>query len=148
MTVQTNAGTTIEVSVAAPATHDAPGFGALSFTAIGEIVSTGTKGGSAALVLHQPLSPRAVQKFKGSVNFGSYPIGLGMDIIDAGQVIMKALALGASIDVVASFKETKQNGDIEYYRALVMTYERVGGTIDAIIGANSTLELTDSIVDA
>ena len=147
MTVQTNAGTTVEVSIAAPATHDSVGFAALTYTALGEIVSTGTKGGAAALVNHAPLSPRAVQKFKGSVNYGSYSVGLGMDLADAGQALMLAGALGASIDVVHSFKETKQNGDIEYYRALIMTFERAGGTVDAIIGANCTLELTDSIVD-
>ena len=148
MTVQTNAGTSIKVSIAAPATHDAAGFGALSFTAIGEIVSSGEKGGAAALVTHSPLDTRTVQKFKGSVNFGSYALSLGLDIVDAGQVILNSLAIGADIDVVASFEETKQDGSIEYYRALVMTYTRVGGTIDAVIGANSTLELTDSIVDA
>ena len=147
MTVQTNAGTAISVSIAAPATHDPAGFVALTFTEIGEVVSSGEKGGAGALVTHSPLSTRAVQKFKGSVNYGSYALSLGLDLADAGQVILDALALGASIDIVASFKEVKQNGDIEYYRALVMTYTRVGGTIDAIIGANSTLELTDSIVD-
>ena len=147
MTVQTNAGTSIEVSIAAPATHDAAGFAALSYTAVGEIVSSGEKGGAGALVTHSPLDKRTVQKFKGSVNYGSYALSLGLDLADAGQIVLDSLALGADIDVVASFKETKQDGSIEYYRALVMTYTRVGGTIDAIIGANSTLELTDSIVD-
>lgn len=148
MTVQTNAGTSIAVSIAAPATHDAAGFAALTFTPIGEIVSSGEKGGAGALVTHAPLDKRAVQKFKGSVNFGSYPLSLGLDLADAGQLILDSLALGAEIDTVASFKETKQDGSIEYYRALVMSYTRVGGTIDAVIGCNSTLELTDSIVDA
>ena len=148
MTVQTNAGTSLEVSIAAPATHDAAGFAALTFTNVGEIVSTGEKGGAAALVTHSPLDQRTVKKFKGSVNFGSYAVSLGLDLSDAGQVILDGLAVGANIDVVASFKETKQNGDIEYYRAIVMTYTRVGGTIDAIIGSNATLELTDSIIDA
>jgi hypothetical protein len=148
MTVQTNAGTAISVSIAAPATHDQAGFAALTFTPIGEIVSSGEKGGAAALVSHSPLAVRTVQKFKGSVNFGSYALSLGLDIVDVGQVILDSLATGVDIDVVASFEEVKQDGSIEYYRALVMTYTRVGGTIDAIIGANSTLELTDSIVDA
>ena len=147
MTVQTNADTSIKVSIAAPATHDAAGFGALSFTAVGEIVSSGEKGGAGALVTHSPLDKRAVQKFKGSVNYGSYPLSMGLDLADAGQVIMASLALGAEIDTVASFEETKQDGSIEYYRALVMSYTRVGGTIDAVIGSNATLELTDSIVD-
>tara|TARA_R110002126_G_scaffold87088_1_gene209885 strand:- start:8365 stop:8820 length:456 start_codon:yes stop_codon:yes gene_type:complete len=147
MTVQTNASTSIAVSVAAPATHDAAGFNALTFTAIGEIVSTGEKGGAAALVTHSPLDTRTVAKFKGSVNYGSYAISLALDLADAGQILLDSLAIGASIDVVASFEETKQDGSKEFYRAIVMTYTRVGGTIDAIIGSNATLEITDSIVD-
>ena len=147
MTVQTNADTAISVSIAAPATHDDTGFAALTYTAIGEIVSSGEKGGSVALVTHMPLDSRTVKKFKGSVNYGSYPLSLGLDLADAGQIILDQLATGTSIDVVASFKEVKQDGSIEYYRAIVMSYTRVGGSIDAVIGANVTLELTDSIVD-
>lgn len=147
MTVQTNAGTSIEVSVAAPATHDEAGFAALSYTNIGEIVSSGEKGGAGALVTHSPLDTRKVGKRKGSINYGSYAISLGLDLTDAGQILLNSLAIGADVDVVASFKETKQDGSVEYYRALVMSYTRVGGTIDAIIGANATLELTDSVVD-
>ena len=71
----------------------------------------------------------------------------GSDRADAGQILLDSLAIGASIDVVASFEETKQDGSKEFYRAIVMTYTRVGGTIDAIIGSNATLEITDSIVD-
>ena len=149
MTVQTNAGTSLQVSIAAPATHDAAGFAALTFTNVGEIVSTGEKGGAAALVTHSHhLISALLKSSKARLTYGSYAVSLGLDLSDAGQVILDGLAVGANIDVVASFKETKQNGDIEYYRAIVMTYTRVGGTIDAIIGSNATLELTDSIIDA
>ena len=148
MTVQTNAGTLISVSVAAPATHDSAGFAALTFTAIGEVVTTGTKGPSVALVTHSPLDKRAIQKLKGTVNYGTYSVGLGLDLTDAGQVLLIAGAAGAQIDVVHSFKEVKQNGDIEYYRAVVMSFDRAGGGNDAVLGANTSLELTDSIIDA
>jgi hypothetical protein len=147
MSIQTNASTAIAVSIAAPATHDDAGFSALTFTNIGEIVSNGEKGGAAALVTHSPLDTRAIKKFKGSVNYGSYQMSLGLDLADAGQILLKDGALGAQIDTVHSFEETKQDGSKEYYRAVIMSYSRVGGTIDAIIGANVTLELTDSIVD-
>tara|TARA_R110002167_G_C12653248_1_gene649320 strand:- start:340 stop:786 length:447 start_codon:yes stop_codon:yes gene_type:complete len=148
MTVQTNAGTAISVSIAAPATHDDAGFAALTYTLIGEIVTTGTKGPSVALVTHSPLDKRAIQKYKGTVNYGTYSMGLGLDIADAGQVLLKAGADGAQIDVVHSFKEVKQNGDIEYYRAVIMSFDRAGGGNDAVLGANTSLELTDSIIDA
>ena len=148
MTIKTNASTTIEVSIAAPTAHTSVAFALLTFTPIGGIVSSGEKGGAAALVTHSPLDTRAVNKFKGSINYGSYALSLGLDLADAGQVLLDSLAIGTDVDVVASFKETKNDGSIEYYRAMVMTYTRVGGTIDAVIGANVTLELTDSIIDA
>ena len=148
MTVQTNAGTAISVSIAAPATHDDAGFAALTYTLIGEIVTTGTKGPSVALVTHSPLDKRAIQKYKGTVNYGTYSMGLGLDIADAGQILLKAGADGAQIDVVHSFKEVKQNGAIEYYRAVIMSFDRAGGGNDAVLGANTSLELTDSIIDA
>jgi hypothetical protein len=62
--------------------------------------------------------------------------------------LLKDGADGASIDVVHSFKEVKQNGSIEYYRAVIMSFDRAGGGNDAVLGANTSLELTDSIIDA
>tara|TARA_R110000787_G_scaffold57414_1_gene131183 strand:- start:43 stop:489 length:447 start_codon:yes stop_codon:yes gene_type:complete len=148
MTVQTNAGTVISVSAAAPATYDAAGYAALTYIAIGEIVTTGTKGPSVALVTHDSLDVRGIQKFKGSVNYGSYSMGLGLDITDVGQIALVAGADGTNIDVVHSFKEVKQSGAIEYYPALVMSFDRAGGGSDAVLGANTSLELTGKIVDA
>tara|TARA_Y100000310_G_scaffold3912_1_gene4797 strand:+ start:486 stop:932 length:447 start_codon:yes stop_codon:yes gene_type:complete len=148
MTVQTNAGTTIEVSTATPATYDAVGFAALSFTNIAEVVSIAEHGGTTALVTHNPLDTRRTAKFKGSINDGSMVVGLGMDIADAGQVILKDGALGANIDVDHSFQITYQDGGIEYFQAKIMGYTRNPGTIDQIVGANTTLELVNDVIDA
>src|SRR5690606_42050250 len=44
MAAQTAAGTLISISAQRPATYDAAGYGALSYTPIGEIVDAGTHG--------------------------------------------------------------------------------------------------------
>ena len=148
MTVQTNAGTTLEVSIATPATYDSAGFGALSFTNVAEIVSLGEHGGTTALVTHNPLDTRRTAKFKGSINDGSMAVGLGMDLADAGQVILEDGALGSNIDVDHSFKVTYQDNSIEYFQAKIMSYTRNPGTIDQVVAANTTLELVNAVVDA
>ena len=93
MTVQTNAGTTLGISIGQPATYDAAGFGALTFSAVAEVVSIGEHGGTTALVTHSPLDTRRVAKFKGSINNGSMPVALGLDLSDAGQLILVTLEL-------------------------------------------------------
>jgi len=148
MTVQTNATTQLGIVAATPATHNEAGFAALTFVNVGEVVSIGEHGGTAALVTHSPLATRAVSKFKGSINYGSMPVAFGLDITDAGQVLLDAGALGASIDVDHSVKITYQDASVEYFQAKIMSYTRNPSTIDAIISGNSTFELVTSIIDA
>lgn len=149
MTVQTNAGTELAVTATAPATYDAAGFAAVAdWTVVGEVVSIGEHGGTTALVTHNPLDTRRTKKFKGSINDGSMPVGLGRDITDAGQTVLIDGALGANIDVDHSVRITYQDGTIEYFQAKVMSYTRNPGTIDQIVGANTTFELVDEVIDA
>lgn len=147
MTVQTNASTALAIAAASPATYNAAGFDALSYTTVGEVVSLGEHGGTTALVTHSPLARRRVNKFKGSINDGSMTVGLGLDIADAGQVVLAAGADGTNIDLDHSIRITYQDGSISYFTAKIMSYTRNPGTIDSIVGANSTFELTNQIVD-
>ena len=148
MTVQTTAGATFGIVSGEPATYDSAGFAALSFVNVGEIVSLGAHGASYSLVTHSPLDKRRVEKFKGSVNDGSMALSLGMDIADAGQIVLIAGADGANVDAIHSVELTYQDGSTEYFTAIVMNYERNPSTIDTIIGANVTIELNNKIVDA
>lgn len=147
MTVQTNAGTSLAISASSPATYDAVGFAALTFTEVGEVVSIGEHGSNYALVTHSPLSSRRVQKFKGSVNDGSMAVGLGMDLTDAGQTLLLAGADGSAVDVDHAVKITYQDGSIEYFSAKVMSYTRNPSTIDSIVAANTTFELVNQVID-
>lgn len=141
--VETVAGTIIYISATTPETFDQAGYESTDvvFTAIGEITDGGEHGREYALVTHQPIATRGVQKFKGSFNEGTKTIQLALDRDDAGQVIAKA-ALTSDNDY--SFKVAYQGGDIDYFQAKVMSFRKAAGGVDTIRSATLTLELTTS----
>ena len=141
MTVRTSAGTTLHTVAGAPATFDVVGYEALSWVAVGEITDLGEFGREYALVTHQPLGNRATQKLKGSFNEGTINAQLGLDTDDAGQVLMKA---AVNSDSAYSFKVTTQNGDVYYFRGMVMSFKVGVGSVDTVTAATCTIELTTS----
>jgi hypothetical protein len=138
MGVRTSAGSTIAISAASPATFDAAGYGALAFSAIGEVTDLGEFGREYALVTHNPIANRGTVKKKGSFNEGSIDLKLGLDTDDAGQIIAKAASLS---DNDYSFKITTA----ERRRLLLPGAgdELQGvGSVDNITNASIKLELT------
>lgn len=87
----TAAGTTLAISAAKPATEDAAGYAALTYTTIGGIEKIGAIGAIAAKVEFKPLSG-AVEKHKGSKDYGSLQPSLAHDDADAGQTLVRTAA--------------------------------------------------------
>lgn len=141
MTVRTTAGTTLRVSAGVPASFDVTGYAALTYTAVGEITNYGEFGRVYALVTHNPVASRGTVKKKGSFNEGQMALQIGLDTVDAGQVLMKAASLS---DNNYAFEVTTQNGDIYYFQAQCMTWKVTLGGVDTITSAAATLELTTS----
>jgi hypothetical protein len=139
MPVQTVAGTTIGISAAQPATFNAAGYAALTFTNIGEITDGGEHGKTYAEVTHNPIDTRGTQKFKGSFNLGNKTLQLAIDDDDAGQTLAKA-ALESDNDY--SFEVTYQDGAIDYFQAKVMSFSKAATSVDSIRSATVTLALT------
>lgn len=141
--VATSAGSTLHVVAngTAPSTFDGTGYAALTWVAVGEITDLGEFGREYNLVTHNPINNRSTQKFKGSFNEGQMDLQLGLQTDDAGQIIMKGAALS---DSAFSFKVTTQNGDVYYFRAMVMSWKVNVGNVDQITSASTTLELTTS----
>lgn len=139
--VETVAGTTLYITAEAPNTYNSAGYAGtgMNWTAIGEITDGGEQGREYALVTHMPIATRGVQKFKGSYNEGSKTLQLGLDNDDAGQVILQAALLS---DNDYSFKVLYQGGDIEYFRAKVMSLKKAATSVDTIRSASVTLEIT------
>lgn len=139
MTVRTSAGSVIALSAGTPATFDATGYAALTFTDLGEVTDLGEFGREYALVTHNPVGSRGTVKKKGSFNEGSMAMSLGLDTDDAGQILAKA---ASQSDADYSFELTTQNGDVYYFQAQVMTFKVGVGSVDQITSAQITLELT------
>lgn len=141
MTVKTAAGTVISICADQPFTYDSSGYGSsdMVWTAIGEITDGGAHGRKYAEITHKPIGSRGVQKFKGSFDEGTKTLQLGLDSDDAGQVIAKAASLS---DNDYSFKVAYPGGDIDYFQAKVMSFEKATANVDSIVGATIQLSLT------
>jgi hypothetical protein len=139
MTVRSSAGTTIGISAAQPATFNAAGYGALTFTAIGEVTDLGEFGREYNLITHNPIGSRGTVKLKGSFNEGAITMQLGLDTDDAGQILAKT---ASASDNDYSFKITTQNGDDYFFQAKVMSFKTNIGSVDSVTAASITLEIT------
>lgn len=139
MTVRSSAGTTIHLSAGIPATFNAAGYTALTFTAIGEVTDLGEFGREYNLITHNPIGSRGTVKLKGSFNEGSITMQLGLDTDDAGQILAKT---ASQSDDDYSFKITTQNGDDYFFQAKVMSFKVNVGSVDSVTSATIMLELT------
>lgn len=142
----TVAGTTVSISAALPATYDAAGFAALSYTAIGEITDIGNFGKDYTLVTHNSLSDRKTYKFKASYNQGSLALKLARATLantDAGQT----LAITASgSDASYSFKIENQDLSNDFFTGKVMSFMVNIGSVNSILGAECKVELDSDVV--
>ena len=140
----TSAGTTLQVSAALPATNDATGFTALTYTKVGEVVDLGSYGKKFNLVTHNPIDDRKTVKRKGSYNGGTLSLKMARVPANAGQAI---LVTASNSDEAVSFKITLQNGTINYFQGMVMSYTTDIGSVDTITSASVDVEVSEDIVE-
>jgi hypothetical protein len=138
------ATTAISVSAATPATFDEAGYAALSYTEIELVSEAGEVGPTDNLVTFTPLADPTVQKAQGSRNYGSQALNMAYSTVtDAGVAILEtANAARARVSV----KMTLPDGAVRYYQAVCMGVREIIGGADAVIGLQSTLEITSAVV--
>jgi len=141
MTVRTSATTTLKISAGVPATFDSTGYGALSYTQVGEITNFGDLGREYQLTTHNPVDKRSTVKLKGSFNEGSLDLQLGLDIADAGQILCKAAALS---DSPYAFKITTADAHIYYFQGVVMGWKVGVKGVNDVTSATAKVEITSS----
>lgn len=145
MAWQTAAGAVLRIGTGVPATFDAAGYAAITYTEVGEITNIGSFGKEYALVSHQPLSSRGVKKGKGSFNNGTLNPALAYDSSDEGQIALKA-ALDS--DSAFPFQVELQDGSSFYMMAIVMSLKPNVGGVDEVVTSSPTLEVTsDPIIE-
>lgn len=141
----TSAGTKIYLSAGLPATYDAAGFTALTFTEIGEVTNIGSYGKKYNVVKHNPLATRATVKRKGSYDNGTLQLKIAKSkVSDAGQTL---LSTASSDDNSYAFKIVLQNGKIDYFTGQTTSYMIEVGSVDQITGISADVELDADIIE-
>lgn len=140
----TSAGTTLSISAAAPATYDSTGFGALTWTEIGEVSDMGEFGRQYNLVTFNTLGDRRTVKRKGSYNDGTIACQMARVPTDAGQAV---LVTAVDSDSSHSIKVVLQDGTIFYTTAQIMSYTTNVGNVDQITSATVNLEIDNDIIE-
>ena len=141
MSVETTAGTSFSVCVAAPATYDLAGYGALAWTEAGEVTDLGAFGRIYQLITHKPIKTRGTKKIKGSFDEGKIPLQYGYDFDDGGQLIIDAAVLS---DDPISVRVVSQSGKVFYMRVLVMGAPLSFGDSDKVVTVSADMEITTS----
>jgi hypothetical protein len=130
-------GTLLALSAGTPATFDAAGYAALTFTVLGEVTDPGEMGETWSVATHVPLANGRTQKFKSTRDAGQQTIQLALDTDDAGQILAKAASLSTSN---YSFRMTMPNGDIYYSRGLVTSFTVSPGSAGDITPATLVVD--------
>jgi len=133
----------LSVSAATPATFDADGYVALTWTEVGEASEVPEFGATYSAVTFTPLKTGIVNKFHGELNYGSITIPLGYDSADAGQIVLLA-ALASKEEI--SFRETRSDGTIRYITGKVMSFPR-GQSVGSVNMASCNIEFTRADVE-
>jgi hypothetical protein len=130
----TSSGTKLFVSAAAPATENAAGYAALTYTQVGEIITLGEFGVSVSPINVDFLDDEVTQKFHGQINAGDLSVTVGRASGDAGQIICEtAVTSKAKLSCKVQFAD----GSIQYFRAKVFSYTAnaaTGNIVQATIG--------------
>lgn len=124
MTQYTGSGTCVSISAATPATQNAAGFTALTWTLLGELETLGEINISNQSVSFANLCSGKTTIIKGVEEGIETDIGVAMDRKDAGQALMSTAR--KSLTAKMSMKIVESSGDTIYLQAYVMG-ERIAG---------------------
>lgn len=139
-------GQTNGVSLTLPATDDAAGYGALTFTNIAGITDPGNIGGTAPIATANPLDVDYVVKGVGQFDYGSPSMMMLKVEADAGQDILKGLFDGANKRTLAAFERAYQDGSIRYFKAFVNSFEDQGTGANDFQMIAVQLAVTSSVI--
>lgn len=140
----TAAGTKLAISAASPATFDAAGYAAITYTTVNGIEKLGTFGAVTAEVEFKPLDG-PVETHKGSTNYGTLQPSLAHDELDAGQTLLRT-ACEPDNNGLYSVKITLATGGIRYSQFRAFGYPEAVEGADTILMANPSLKLVKKIV--
>jgi hypothetical protein len=139
---QTLVDSVIAISAGLPATDDAAGYAALTFSPIGQVTNWTPGGRLYTMTQSNTLNKRGTDFYKATYNNGTDSITTNRDDDDAGHVI--AIAAEAS-DAQFSFSVTYQDSTIDYFQAKAASFITGAGDANAMVTAVLSLQrVTDT----
>lgn len=123
--VESLTDTVFAISAGLPATYDAAGYGAttITYTVIGKVSNMTPYGSDRSINKFQPIAG-AVEKTKGSADYGDGDMVMGDVPADAGQVILKAADASPNH---YSIKITYPDTEVHYIDVIVAGWKLSGG---------------------
>jgi len=131
-------------SAAAPATYDATGYSALTWTPSGEVINVGDIGPENNVITYETVCDGSVHKRLGATNFGSQTLEILFDSDNAAQAILAAaVSSKTAISVRETLPQAENNSDsdIYYYRAYVASAKTMTGSSGDTVRYSVTLEI-------
>ena len=141
LTGASSIGSTLSAVAAAPATYDSTGYAALTWVPVGEIKDIPAFGKSRNSNAFTPLASGVTQKYAGITDPGKLTLSFLSNTDDAGQIVLKT-GLGSTSPV--SIKIASQNGDVYYFRALVLSFKLAIGDANGLTMATCDLDITST----
>lgn len=140
MALQSSVGITVGVSATLPATHDAAGFAALTFTPCGKLSAAAPMTGTYDVATFDNLSTGEEEKVLDVLRAGNGDMTFAYDDEDAGQTILDTRGNSDTpSEHNVAFEFTLNNGDV-YYRLAVLTSYRPEGTVGQVLTATVAAE--------
>ena len=140
MTQTTSSGTCLSVTSSKPATYDAEGFTALSFTTVGELESVGDLVERHKTGEFENLCSGRTSIIKGGLEGITLDVVCALDDDDAGQTLMKASRKEMVDDY--TFCVTRADGTRDFFVGKVISAGRQYGTGTDVIRAPYSIALT------
>lgn len=145
MAVLTSTETILSVSAASPATFDAAGYAALTWTEVKEVTTIPAYGPTRQVVNHEPLATGVTEKYGGFINFGSVTVDGAYDSADAGQNLLRTNVASATDQL--SIKIEYQDGSIDYVYGKVFTATKAAGSANSMVATSFQIEFNKPIVE-
>lgn len=123
-------GATLAVSASLPATYDAAGYAALTYTTVGEVESFGNHGATSVVTTHLPVATGVTAKVKGAIDYGKKSFVMGSIPVDGGQVILDAASKSRAH---YSIKITYADTSVHYLDVLVSKFDRQDGATNDVM---------------
>jgi len=152
MTVNTVTGSRLFIGPVRASTVDTLSeYRALAWTLIGEIESMGDTGDQSNAVTFQSIGDSRIRKLKGARDAGSATYVLGRDVLDAGQIALKAaertkFEYAFKVEYADAPSDDYDNS-IEYFGALVMGARTNMGGGDNVVKVTAELGINTEITE-